>query len=44
VVNSTSFSSATSRVQTTERYRDCNQRIHNAVNDTIGIEPKHRAD
>jgi len=27
-------------VQTTERYLGCKQRIHSAVNDRIGIEPK----
>ena len=26
-------------VQTTERYLGCKQRIHNAVNDRIGLEP-----
>jgi integrase len=26
-------------VQTTEKYRGCKQRIRNAVNDRIGIEP-----
>jgi site-specific recombinase XerD len=29
-------------VQTTERYLGCKQRIRNAVNDSIGIQPKHR--
>lgn len=29
-------------VQTTERYLGCKQRIRNAVNDRIGIQPKHR--
>jgi site-specific recombinase XerD len=26
-------------VETTERYLGCKQRLHNAVNDKIGIEP-----
>jgi site-specific recombinase XerD len=30
-------------VQTTERYLGCKQRIRNAVNDRIGIQPKRRA-
>jgi integrase len=30
-------------VQTTERYLGCKQRIRNAVNDQIGIQPKRRA-
>jgi site-specific recombinase XerD len=29
-------------VQTTERYLGCKQRICNAVNDRIGIQPKRR--
>jgi len=29
-------------VQTTERYLGCKQRIRNAVNDRIGIQPKPR--
>ena len=29
-------------VQTTERYLGCKQRIRNAVNDRIGIQPKSR--
>jgi hypothetical protein len=29
-------------VQTTERYLGCKQRIRNAVNDRIGIQPKGR--
>jgi site-specific recombinase XerD len=29
-------------VQTTERYLGCKQRIRNAVNDRIGIQPKRR--
>ena len=31
-------------VQTTERYLGCKQRIRNAVNDRIGIQPKRRVD
>jgi integrase len=31
-------------VQTTERYLGCKQRISNAVNDRIGIQPKRRTD
>ncbi len=27
-------------VQTTERYLGCKQRLHNAVNDHIGLEPE----
>ncbi len=27
-------------VQTTERYLECKQRLRNAVNDRIGLEPK----
>lgn len=27
-------------VQTTERYLGCKQRLHNAVNDNIGLEPQ----
>jgi integrase len=30
-------------VQTTERYLACKQRIRNAVNDRLGIQPKRRA-
>jgi hypothetical protein len=32
-------------VQTTERYLGCKQRLRNAINDSIGIEPEqsHRA-
>jgi len=28
-------------VQTTEKYLGCKQRLQNAVNDRIGIEPSH---
>jgi site-specific recombinase XerD len=30
-------------LQTTERYLGCEQRIRNAVNDRIGIQPKRKA-
>jgi hypothetical protein len=29
-------------VQTTERYLGCKQRLRNAINDSIGIEPEYQ--
>jgi hypothetical protein len=39
VVSWTNYSSSlAASVQTTERYLDCKQRFHQAVNDTFGVE------